>query len=186
MNTYTWRYSANLSGQSALDGDECDVCPRSPTKNTVRQYFHRNSRFLFLPSILSATTRLQMQSDLRTQCTDTVYTDFQWLSGSSQVYWHTGTHSLCQSADECTAQRSYSTSVFQPCKRNCRLEISRVAAIRCHRSNFTLNSHGTQDAKITRYTPSTRQISASRHSSCHKVQISQWIRIPSSKDILSC
>jgi hypothetical protein len=161
-------------------------CPRCQTKNTVGQYFHGNSRFLFLPSILLATTRLQMQSDLRTQCTETVYTDFQWLLGTSQVYWRTGTHRLCQFADECTAQRNYSTSVFHPCKRNCRLKISHAAAIRCHRSNFTLNSHGTQDAKIKRYTLRTSQISASGHSSCHKVQISQWIWLPSSKDILSC
>ena len=160
--------------------------PRCPTNNTVRQYFHRYSRFIFLPSILSATTRLQMQSDLRTQCSDTVYIDFQWLHSSSQVYWRTGTHRLCQFADECTAQRNYSTSVYQPCTKNCRLQISRAAAIRCHRSNFTLKSHGTQDAKITRYTPSTSQISASGHSSCHKVQISQWIWLAFSKDTLYC
>ena len=33
MNTQTSRYSATLSGQSALDGDECDVMSEMPNED---------------------------------------------------------------------------------------------------------------------------------------------------------
>jgi hypothetical protein len=142
MNTPTWRYSATLSGHSALDGDECDVMFEMPNEEQCSVVLPQKCSISF-SSILLTTTRLQTQSDLRTQCTDTVYIEFQWVSSSSKVNWRTDTRRICKFADVCTVQRNYSTSIFHPCKRNCHLKISRGTAIRCHISNYTQHSWNT-------------------------------------------
>ena len=61
MNTHTWRYSATLSGHSALDEDEWDVMSEMPNEELFGGTSKETVDFHFLPSVLLATTRLQMQ-----------------------------------------------------------------------------------------------------------------------------